>query len=279
MSGPTAVPKPKPVVSTDSVDPDSPSFARSPASASEGANTRATPNPWRNRASTISRESSVPGAPAISPCASVLGTMMTNPVTMNGRRPRRSLSRPIGTWNTTFAITVAANCTPNRKPPWPSRSLTTFASVANSARPSAISTVATPSANTGSSPPSGSRTRKVMSSAAPAVSRAGSRTKAVTSAKLTAAPTTATPKAASNPESTPTPGRSYGPAATTAPATSGPKPKPTSRKVLKTPKFPPRLSAVPSSLTSATVAGMMSAPPNPCTPRITSTAQYSSTTA
>jgi len=60
------------------------------------------------------------------------------------------------------------------------------------------------------------------------------------------------------------------PPVTTAPATIGPKPKPISRKVLNTPKLPPRSSGSAAySLTSATVAGIVSAAPSPWTARRT----------
>lgn len=162
-------------------------------------------------------------------------------------------------------MVTAANWRPNHTGGWSSRAFTCVWSVAYSAIQIPIATVAKPSANTGSSRRPSPRTRIERSSLA-SLDLAASRTRRKTRAKLRYAPAQAAANAASNPSRTGSPiaERSYGPRSTTTPARTGPKPKPISRNVLYTPKFPPRSASLAAySLTSATVAGMMSAAPNP----------------
>ena len=170
-------------------------FAPSLALAGEGANTSATAIPWTNRATSMSQGSTT------SPWAYTDGTRTAKPATMKGRRPYRSLARPIGTCSMTLAMTTAANWTLNMNVDSSRRIRIGPSSVAKSAMVVAIRKVPMPSTKTGSSPfPSGSRTAIETFLLAASAAAGGSSMRTATRTKLIIAPATATAKAALNPE-------------------------------------------------------------------------------
>lgn len=81
-SGPTAIPRPNVIVSTERVDPDPSSGARSPARARAGVKTMAPATPRANRAPNIGHGSRT------NPWTAVVGTKSTAPATMNSLRPQ-----------------------------------------------------------------------------------------------------------------------------------------------------------------------------------------------
>jgi hypothetical protein len=92
MSGPTAMPRPKPMLMRLICRPSLPLVARSATTAKAGAAIPAEASPWTRRAP-ISCDDDV-----AKPNQAVAGAIRKNPAMINGLRPRRSDKRPNGTW-------------------------------------------------------------------------------------------------------------------------------------------------------------------------------------